>query len=852
MRKKKLALGIAGISLACGLVSGVIFHGSNLGITNPFTKKTSLVTETQEYKTGITIHYKGTGDQPHMSYCVEETEETVGFPGVPMNEEEDGWYSYTISNAQAATMVISIPEKEYQTSEFEMQEGEWWYDIDGGWTSEAPAGYKMLNNKNVEVSMEQTAFLAAGENITLHYSTDWEQVSVYYWNALPEDKETAWPGDVVEKDADGYYTCSFADVDKINFLFTNGEEQSEDFSIKEKGEYWYVNGKWTTNKPNVQETSKPGETPAPGGGGTSSFADTRTDFRDESIYFLMTTRFYDGDPGNNARTSHDDEVKNPSEDPSWRGDFKGLIEKLDYIKALGFTAVWITPVVENRSGYDYHGYHAYNFKKVDSRYLSSGTGYQDLIDACHKKGLKIIQDIVLNHTGGSGEENLQTLTTNASGTITGQDSNNTFHHYDYIKSWESYDCQVTHIDGNCIDLNTENPNVIQYLKEAYNGYIDMGVDAFRIDTMKHISRLTFNNEFAPAFQEQAKKNGNNSFYMFGEVCARDENAIYFSHYACISAFFYTWAETKSYAWGDMATNEVSVKQHWEDYEDYGDEKARSEFDSDNALLKGNSYHAPDYSQSSGMGVIDFPMHWAFRNANNAFNRGVQDDKLYNDATWNVVYVDSHDYAPNTMEKMRYSGTTENWAENMNLMFTFRGIPCIYYGSEVEFKKGCEIDGYNTPLENTGRAYFGDYLEGTVTASDFGVYTASGEVEKTLSDAYPLVGHLQRLNKIRQSIPALRKGQYSVEDIDGSMAFKRRYTDSNVDSFVCVTITDSAEFHNIPAGKYVDAITGDVQNVSEGGSLSVAAPGAGNMRVYVLETAKTKAPGKIGEHGKYLK
>jgi len=98
------------------------------------------------------------------------------------------------------------------------------------------------------------------------------------------------------------------------------------------------------------------------------YADSRTDFRDETIYFLITTRFYDGDESNNARTSEDEKANNPEDDPSWRGDFAGLIEKLDYIKALGFTAIWITPVVENNSGYDYHGYHAYNFDAVDYRY----------------------------------------------------------------------------------------------------------------------------------------------------------------------------------------------------------------------------------------------------------------------------------------------------------------------------------------------------------------------------------------------------------------------------------------------------------------------------------------------------
>ncbi|MBO7317149.1 MAG: alpha-amylase, partial [Bacteroidales bacterium] len=116
----------------------------------------------------------------------------------------------------------------------------------------------------------------------------------------------------------------------------------------------------------------------------ATFIGERNDFRDETIYFVMTTRFYDGDPSNNTQC-WDNQDRNEG-DPAWRGDFKGLIEKLDYIKALGFTAVWITPVVENASGYDYHGYHAFNFSKVDQRYESEDVDFQALIDAAHARG----------------------------------------------------------------------------------------------------------------------------------------------------------------------------------------------------------------------------------------------------------------------------------------------------------------------------------------------------------------------------------------------------------------------------------------------------------------------------------
>ena len=82
----------------------------------------------------------------------------------------------------------------------------------------------------------------------------------------------------------------------------------------------------------------------------SVFHGTRTDFRDESVYPLLISRFYDGDSGNNVHCWDDGTAGNPDSDPAWRGDFKGLIEKLDYIKALGFTAVRLNSVVQNASG----------------------------------------------------------------------------------------------------------------------------------------------------------------------------------------------------------------------------------------------------------------------------------------------------------------------------------------------------------------------------------------------------------------------------------------------------------------------------------------------------------------------
>ncbi|WP_025723369.1 alpha-amylase family glycosyl hydrolase [Paenibacillus polymyxa] len=634
-----------------------------------------------------------------------------------------------------------------------------------------------------------------------------------------------------------------------------------------------------------------------------------TDMREDSIYFVMTARFYDGDPSNNrGGANHVSSGNAANSDPMFRGDFQGLINKLDYIKALGFSAIWITPVVLNRSDYDFHGYHGYDFFRVDPRLESPGATYQDLINAAHDKDIKIIQDVVYNHSSRWGAKGLFTpkvfgirdnqwswyydepqegieydgLQQNDAGKpyngdlwSTKEPEGNTcrnwgipmnsktyncqwpnptsgmfpsqYYHSCWIGNWEGEDSRSCWLHEDLADFNTESKPVQDYLIEAYNRFIDMGVDGFRIDTAVHIPRVTWNRHFLPAAQERAiEKFGEKgrNFYMFGEVGAfvNDKwNRGSVNH----SAQFFTWKERKEYSTNDEA---AALEQ----YQHENNLGTANQPLSDNAFLKGNLYHEPDHSQSSGMNIIDMRMHMNFSDANNAFWNGKDSDDSYNDATYNVVYVDSHDYGPNK-SSTRYTGGTAAWAENMSLMWTFRGIPTLYYGSEIEFQAGKPIDcGPTCPLATTGRAYYGDHIEGTVVASDFGqVASASGSVAQTLQ--HPLVKHIQRLNQIRRSIPALQKGQYSTKDVSGQMAYKRRYTDSSkgIDSYALVTVSESAVFRNIPNGTYKDAITGDVKEVTNG-TLNLTVSGKGNLRVYVLDLPGNPAPGKIGENGPFLK
>ena len=633
---------------------------------------------------------------------------------------------------------------------------------------------------------------------------------------------------------------------------------------------------------------------------TETFTKDRTDFRDESIYFMMTTRFYDGDPSNNVLCWDNQEAQKSTKDPCWRGDFQGVIDKLDYIKALGFTAIWITPVVQNASGYDYHGYHASDFSKVDCRY-QSGDGkksgdvmFQELIDKAHKKGIKIILDIVLNHTGNFGEETLCKLfdrdtqlrnqayidacmipneeklgsdyltvaggfqyqrrlaqMKNTDGT--NHDIHNYWHHFGNF-NWDLPNRWWAQIAGDCVDLNTENDEVAKYLVDCYGQFIKMGVDGFRIDTSGHISRLTFCKQFIPQFaalgkQYENKRLNKAPFFMYGEVCARF-GSVQYRGQDNLSPYYYTWKAPQN-----LMDQFDGSQSYWDTQELYDSgtgydaklmplcEKDNADSpESNNTFMLNGAWHEPDYSQSSGFNVIDFPLHYNFSNAGSAYGLAKSGDMKYNDATFNVVYVDSHDYGPQPSDGIRFSGSDAQWAENLSLMFTFRGIPCLYYGSEVGFRRGSVIDkGPNGPLSNTGRAYFGGYITGDVEASDFGEYKASGNVAASLN--HDLAQHLIRLNKIRQAVPALRKGQWTDEGCkaNGGIAFKRAYKDS----YALVALNGGATFTDCPAGTYTDVVTGKTYT---GSTITVDAPQTqGQVRVLV----KDWTGGVIGEDGPFI-
>ena len=216
-----------------------------------------------------------------------------------------------------------------------------------------------------------------------------------------------------------------------------------------------------------------------------------TDWRDEAIYMVMTDRFRNGDPSNDL-----DSV--PGKADWWQGgDLQGVIDELDYIKSLGMTAVWITPVAHQVKG-GYHGYWTLDPYTVDP-HLGSMSTLQELIRRAHEKGLKVVLDVVLNHLGYEHPW----LTDGAH------------------SGWFHSDCPVNFSDQSSVencwlaglpDLNTENPAVRAYLVEWANWLIEQtGVDGFRVDAARHLSK-----EFLRALVTSIRAK-HPAFWILGEV-----------------------------------------------------------------------------------------------------------------------------------------------------------------------------------------------------------------------------------------------------------------------------------------------------------------------------------------------
>lgn len=114
------------------------------------------------------------------------------------------------------------------------------------------------------------------------------------------------------------------------------------------------------------------------------------------IYLIMPDRFANGDTSNDNAAGYRDKLNRQNPIGRHGGDIQGIINRLDYLKELGITALWVNPLVENNSGISYHGYAATDFYKIDPRFGTNKL-YKKLVDEAHKRDIKIILDHVSNH-----------------------------------------------------------------------------------------------------------------------------------------------------------------------------------------------------------------------------------------------------------------------------------------------------------------------------------------------------------------------------------------------------------------------------------------------------------------------
>ena len=279
------------------------------------------------------------------------------------------------------------------------------------------------------------------------------------------------------------------------------------------------------------------------------------DWRDQIMYLAMIDRFDDGDPSNNDQGANE---YDPADGRRYSGgDLAGLLRRVDYLRALGITALWVTPPVANqwwdaRHRYGgYHGYWAEDFMRIDAHF-GDLADYRALARCLHANDMRLVQDIVVNHVGNFFRYD---------GAIDADDPSRNFHinenarphsaptrypfslndarrrrdrkaaiyHWtpDIVDFGDTQQLQTWQLAG-LDDLNTDNPLVRRALRQSYGYWIrEAGVDAYRIDTAFYVPPEYFedflyaDDRRAPGILNVARQNGRKDFLAFGEGFAMD-------------------------------------------------------------------------------------------------------------------------------------------------------------------------------------------------------------------------------------------------------------------------------------------------------------------------------------------
>ena len=415
---------------------------------------------------------------------------------------------------------------------------------------------------------------------------------------------------------------------------------------------------------------------------------------DDVIYFLMPDRFADGDTSNNDPTKSKGLYDRSKGRHYHGGDLQGVIDKLPYLKSLGITAIWTTPVYDNNDKLDfkevydgepstgYHGYGATDMYAVDE-HLGDMAKLRELVEKAHSLGIKIIQDQVANHTGPYHVWASDPPTpTWWNGTLQNHPNNN-WQKWTTMNPRATYQTQKRNIEGWFIDIlpdfNQDDPEVEKYLIQNSLWWMEMnGFDAIRMDTLPHVPRSFWAKWGAAIHKEYPKVN------ILGEL-----------------------------------------------------------FDSDPALIsyfqRGGRYDIDTQIDTLYDFALFYPIRGAFargesiRQVSQMFSR----DWLYPNPNVLTTFLGVHDMERFMNER---GATTEGLKLAQTLIMTSRGTPLLYYGDEIAMPGGNDPDNR--------RDFPGGFPSDGINAFD-----ASGRT-KTQNDVW---NHLALLGKLRNELEPLRKG-----------------------------------------------------------------------------------------------
>jgi glycosidase len=442
---------------------------------------------------------------------------------------------------------------------------------------------------------------------------------------------------------------------------------------------------------------------------TYSPAQSNNFWRTQNIYQIITDRFYDGDTNNdNAEGTY--APGNPT--GVHGGDFKGIEQKLDYIKSLGATAIWISPIVLNTEG-QFHGYSAWNFYQV-APHWGSLSDLQNLVQAAHARGMLVIDDIVVNHAGDlvrssgstfnyptgytlSYRNTSKTYPAPFSLTATNPSLTNLFHNYGNIQNFNDTNQVVLGWLDGLNDFRTETPYVRSNMAAIYEYWINqIGFDGFRVDTALEVDMGCWQS-FCPAIHSYAATNGNTNFFMFGEAFDSSETTV----------GSYTGTE----GGGPFKFDSVL------DYPLYFTVNSVFATASGATSLIQNHYNAvaADYDPAAQMQLVTF--------------------------------LDNHDN-PRFLSTSEANNNTNRLELALAFLYTSRGIPCLYYGTEQGF------DGTTDPNDREDM-FAGEFKDGPGGT----VLQLNSPGIDNFNMTHPLFLWVAQLNNFRRLYPALTLGSY---------------------------------------------------------------------------------------------